>query len=164
MSEPSPAPDVTSFVLSKADLWSRHRNVALGLLLGIGLCAVAYWGYGPESAEPNGLIPLVANLFVAIFGTFVLSTHVRYTYNSSRHQLDVSPDTITFRTGFEASSLKLVDVAGLRRDHRLREGPSIQIQLRNSRFVRLVGYQDQERLMTLVEELVERCRADRKKD
>ena len=165
MSEPTPdADDVTSFVLSKADIWSRHYNVGLGLLLGIGLSIVASWGYGAESAEPNALVPLVANLFVAIFGTYVLVSHLRYVYNSRRHHLDVTPETITFRTGFDTSSLRLADVVDMQRERRLREGPSLKLQLVTSRFVRLVGYEDQERLMALVEKYVERARAARKQD
>ena len=160
-SEPDDAPDaVVSFALSPTDLRARHINVVLGLLLGVGLSLVASWGYGPDSAAPNSLVPLVANLFVAIFGTFVLTSHIRYVYNSRRHRLDVGPDSLTFRTGFDVSALQLSDVAELSRERRLREGPSLRLLLLNSRHVRLVGYQDQERLMALVEQHVERCRAN----
>lgn len=149
-------------MLSSGDIRGRHLNVGVGLILGILLCCVAHWGYGPDSATPSQLVVVGVYLFVSVFGAYVVLGHLRYVRKSRTHRLDVTPQRLVFNTGDDVSALNLEDVAELDRHSRVREGPSLRLQLKNGRYVRLVGYQDQDSLMTLVEQQVERIRAARR--
>ena len=141
---------------SRADIARRHVTVAGELAAAALIGAAAHWT--PAGWEPSTLVPLLGKLFVASFGTFVVATHVKYLVRAREHQLEVSPTSITFRTGGDVSVLPLDEVAHTERHERFREGPSLMLTLENKRHVRLTGYDEQARLTELVEGHVARLR------
>ena len=152
-------PETQQFELSAADIRRRHMNAGLGVALGALLCTLAWTGYGPDSDKHNLALVASTFLFVGLFGLFTVGSHIRYVLNARKHKLEVGTDVLTFVLGLERTALRYIDVMKLDRQERMREGPSLRLTMRNVRYVRLVGYEDQEQLMALVEARVAQAKA-----
>lgn len=154
MSDELAASDDRVFTLSRANMRAHHRNAVLGLALAVALCALASWGYGAESANPNAALVVSVFLVMGLFGAFSIGGHVRYVWRGRSHRLEVGGDHLRFTTRGGVSVLRVADVGRVERLERMWEGPSLLMTLRNGRYVRLAGYEDQERLIALVTERV----------
>ncbi len=91
-------------------------------------------------------------LCLILFGVVHLAGYVQYLRRSRTHRVEVEEDCLYFTTEGERTRLELRDVLLIERQKRLGEIISLMLRLRNQRHVRLEGYEDQERLMDLVEE------------
>ena len=143
-----------AFRISKASIRKRHFNALMGILFGIALCIIVMRGHAVNSDRYNDTLLISVVVFVFIFSLFNLVGHVRYLLNSRKHHLEVGKDRITFVTGSDRSVLMLNEVAFAEQQSRLREGPSLMMQLKSKRIVRLVGYEDQEVLTDLVKQRI----------
>jgi len=139
-----------TFHISKAAVRKRHINALLGLVFAIALCVIALQGHAIDSNKYNEALTVSIVTFVALFGLFNLLGYIRYLLKSRKHHLEVGEDRLTFVTGSDHSVLMFDDVVLAERQSRRREGPSLMIQLRNKRIVRLVGYARQGDLTDLV--------------
>jgi len=142
------------FRISKASIRKRHFNTLTGIVFGIALCFIVLYGHTVDSDRYNDTLLFSVVVFVFLFCLFNLVGHARYLLNSRKHHLEVGEDDITFVTGSDLSILKLGDVAWAEQQSRLREGPSLMMQLKNKRIVRLVGYERQEALTELVNQRI----------
>lgn len=140
----------TIYRISQAVIRKRHYNTSLGIVLAIALCAIALQGHVDDSSMYNETLLFSIVVFVALFGLVNLAGHIRYVLRSRKHHLVVGKDRITFVTGDDQSVLLLSDVALAERQSRRREGPSLMMQLKNKRIVRLVGYDRQDELIEAV--------------
>ena len=138
------------FRIAPSELRKRHINVILGLLFGVALCWLVFNAHSADSDKYNETLLYSVVVFVVLFCMVNLLGHIRYCLNSRKHHLEVGDDRITFVTGADRSVLLLSDVVLSERQSRLREGPSLMMQLENKRIVRLVGYKRQEDLLDLV--------------
>jgi len=150
---------VKVFHISKAATRNRHFNVLLGMLLAITLCIIVLTGHAVDSNKFNKTLLVSVVAFVALFGLFNLAGHIRYFHKSRMHHLEVGEDRLTFVTGADHSVLMLSEVARVERQSRWREGPSLMMQLKNKRIVRLVGYEHQEALSDLVTQRIARVQS-----
>ena len=147
------------FRVSEAMIRKQHFNMAVGILLGVALCVIAWRGHAAASEKYNATLLASIVVFVLIFGLFNLAGHIRYTLKSRKHHLEVGEDSVTFVTGTTESVLPLKEVALAERQSRLREGPSLMMRLKNKRIVRLAGYERQEALIDLVTTRIARIQA-----
>ncbi len=143
-----------TFRISKASIHKRHFNALMGIVFGIALCIIVLHVRAVNSDRYNDTLLFSVVVFVFLFCLFNLVGHTRYLLNSRKHHLEVGEDRITFVTGSDLSVLMLSDVAWAEQQSRLREGPSLMMQLKNKRIVRLVGYERQEFLTDLVNQRI----------
>ena len=141
-----------TFRISAASLRQRNRNTAAGLLFAVALCLIV--GRALLNSDDTYYKTLLGAviLTVILLGLIQFTGHVRLLRKSRRHQIVVGEDRIYFRTGEDQTILILADVLLVERQRRIREGPSLMMRLRNGRFVRLEGYEQQEQLTELVAE------------
>lgn len=147
------------FRVSRTHVRARNRNTMVGFVLAVALCLIVWRARVASSDEYNATLMTAVIAFVVLFGVVHLAGHIRYTLNSSRHQVEVGQDRITFTTGQERTVLNLAEVLLVESQKRLGEGPSLMMKLRNRRVVRLEGYERQAHLMTLVTERCEQISA-----
>lgn len=147
-------PQVSRFTIDPAQVRRGTRNTGLGLVLALVLSALAWQSARAPGEQYNSLLFASVVLFVGLFGLYTMVAHARYVMHSRSHSLEVGPDGATFATGGDTSELPWADVVRVERQSRMREGPSVVLYLKNGRFIRLVGYTDQERLTELVERYV----------
>lgn len=147
------------FHLSKAAMGKRHFNALMGALLAIALCSLAVYGHATDSNRYNEVLLVSIVAFIALFGLFNLAGHIRYFLKSRKHHLEVGEDRLTFVTGDNQSVLMFSEVAWSERQSRRREGPSLMVQLKNKRIVRLVGYEHQKDLSDLVTQRIARVQS-----
>ena len=148
--EPSQSSTERTFRISKAAIRRKHFNMVLGTGLGIALCIVVLQGHAVDRDTYNDTLLFSVVVFIALFSLFNLAGHIRFVLNSRKHHLEVGEDRIIFVTGSDLSILMLSEVAFAEQQSRLREGPSLMMQLKNKRIVRLVGYERQEALIEMV--------------
>lgn len=139
-----------TFRISEAAIRRKHFNTGLGIVLGIALCVVVLQGHAVDRDTYNDTLLISVVVFIALFSLFNLAGHIRFVLNARKHHLEVSEDRIIFVTGSNLSVLMLNEVTFSEQQSRLREGPSLMMQLKNKRIVRLVGYERQEALTKLV--------------
>lgn len=147
------------FRISDAVIRKRQFNTALGIVLGVALCVIAFQGHAADSQQYNATLLVSIVGFVIIFCLFNLVAHIRYIVNSRKHHLEIGEDCVTFVTGTTESVLPLIEVALVEQQSRLREGPSLMLRLKNKRIVRLAGYERQEALIALVTQSIARIQA-----
>jgi len=128
--------------------------MVLGTVLGIALCIVVLQGHAFDRDTYNDTLLFSVVVFIALFSLVNLAGHIRFVLNSRKHHLEVGEDRIIFVTGSNLSILMLSEVAFAEQQSRMREGPSLMMQLKNKRIVRLVGYERQEALIEMVRQQI----------
>ncbi|MBF0590047.1 MAG: hypothetical protein HQL53_13075 [Magnetococcales bacterium] len=141
---------VPTFRVAAAEIRRRNMNLIVGGVLGTIFCVLVYMGHLQQSEKYNAVLLLSVLAFFGLFAVIHVTGHVRYVLKIRRHVLEVHDDGIWFRTGDEESRLDLQDVAIAQPQKRWREGPSLMMKLKNNRVIRLVGYEEVERLTELV--------------
>ena len=117
------------FRISKSVIRKRHFNAALGTVFGIALGIIALYSNSVDRDRYNDTLVVSIVIFIVLFCLFNLVAHIRYVLNSRKHHLEVGEDRITFVTGSNLSVLVLSEVARAEQQSRLREGPSLMMQL-----------------------------------
>ncbi len=116
-----------------------------------------------ETTEPfQSLLLGLVLLFLVLLGMVHLVGYVRYLRRSRTHRVEVEEDCLYFTTEGKRTRLDLRDVLLIERQKRLGEIISLMLRLKNTRHVRLEGYENQERLMDLVAERFDAVSASRR--
>lgn len=146
------APRERTFRISRETIRLRHRNTIVGFAFAVALFWIV-WKIRVATTEPYRAMLLgLVLLFLILFGVVHLAGYVQYLRRSRTHRVEVEEGCLYFTTEGERTRLELRDVLLIERQKRLGEMFSLMLRLRNRRHVRLEGYEDQERLMDLVEE------------
>ncbi len=141
-----------AFRIAPPRLRRARQDHAIGSILAIILCVIVGRVLVASDGPYNQILLGAVILGIFVLGFIQFRGHARLVRRSQQHQVVVTDDCIQFHTEGEESTLLLTDILRAEAQNRWRAGPSLLLHLRNGRFVRLEGYENQKRLNELVAE------------
>lgn len=135
------------FTISPESLRERSRNIAYGLILGIGLALLVYWGHVhfPQSFNKTFLVSVF--LFVVAANLINYVRHRRYLRLARDHWIQIQPERVRFHAAGAITELDLDDIAAVNVYRRRGAPRHVQIKRKDNRGIRLEGYGDMEGLV-----------------
>lgn len=142
--------------ISAESLRERTRNIFWGMILSLALVGVLEFERYRDPDNFNDALRRSVVIFLILANGFNYYRHRRYLRLTRDHRVEIHPGRVQFWTGGAKTELDIKDVAAMtlyrrRRNKRLGH---IQLRLKNSRGIRLEGYEDLEGLAARLAEQI----------